>query len=40
MTEKTTDMTNDIIPVLKENIESVVGCDADEEIEVIDNMIR
>ena len=31
---------DDIIPVLKENIESVVGCDADEEIEVIDNMIR
>lgn len=31
---------DDIIPVLKENIESVVGCDVDEEIEVIDNMIR
>ena len=29
-----------IIPVLKENIEAVVGCDVDEEIEVIDNMIR
>ena len=28
------------IPVLKENIESVVGCDVDEEIEVIDKMIR
>ena len=31
---------NEIIPVLKENIESVVGCNIDEEIEVIDNMIR
>ena len=31
---------DDIIPVLKENIESVAGCDVDEEIEVIDNMIR
>lgn len=31
---------DEIIPVLKENIESVVGCDVDEEIEVIDNMIR
>ena len=31
---------DDIIPVLKENIEAVVGCDVDEEIEVIDNMIR
>ena len=31
---------DEIIPVLKENIESVVGSDVDEEIEVIDNMIR
>lgn len=31
---------DEIIPVLKENIESVVGCDVDEEIEVIDNMIH
>ena len=31
---------NEIIPVMKENIESVVGCNIDEEIEVIDNMIR
>ena len=31
---------NEIIPVLKENIKSVVGCNIDEEIEVIDNMIR
>ena len=30
----------DRIGFLKENIESVVGCDVDEEIEVIDNMIR
>ena len=30
----------EIIPVLKENIKSVVGCDVDEEIEVIDAMIR
>lgn len=31
---------DDIIPVLKENIENVIGCDVDEEIDVIDNMIR
>lgn len=31
---------DDIIPVLKENIENVVGCDVDDEIEVIDGMIR
>ena len=30
----------EIIPVLKENIKSVVGCDVDEEIEVIDALIR
>lgn len=31
---------DEIISVLKENIESVIGSDVDEEIEVIDNMIR
>jgi len=31
---------DEIIPVLKENIEDVVGCDVEEEVEVIDNMIR
>lgn len=31
---------DEIIPVLKESIEAVVGSDVDEEIEVIDNMIR
>ena len=31
---------NHPIPVLKENIEDVIGCDVDEEVEVIDGMIR
>ena len=31
---------DEIIPVLKENIKSVFGCDVDDEIEIIDGMIR
>ena len=31
---------DEIIPVLKENIKSVIGSDIDDEIEVIDSMIR
>lgn len=31
---------DEIIPALKENIKTVIGCDVDDEIEIIDGMIR